>query len=581
MPYLLPMKNDNDNMLQIRRETLLASIAEAGGGRMARLDRILDAMATDPGVLEGLSPSEFYFLLKDIGPRDASPLLVRATDEQLSRIVDFDAWEGQRYSPTRFTAWLELAKEESDAVALRMLRAVDPEVLALQIMSQSQVVEVDKTPEQVDIFGGRDEVFQTPDREFWIICIEGADTIPDMKGLVDQLYEADLEWARDLLKASAWELVSSLEDEALRFRTARLSEEGFPSPEEAEQIYKIIDIERLEGLLEHHADRLEAGKSSAKTRALWDLGGVEGFRESFLTRCLASMRDGPRKVSVVRSLAHLLGEVVMAETRGDFGDGEGAARAPARLHGLVSAGLEHLGAESPEDGAGLLRRLHPRILFRVGYTLLLGVRGRARECLRRAGAAKGFRLLDEAPWGDAIAATAAFVPQVLTVVDGQEDATLREVRGLGDIQGLRLLVKHAKARLDFVIDVLGAGPEALEEWLSEEGRAHVTCTTLVSTALLDALVDLPTVTPLTPAQLTKALDLWMPWDVAASKRIPDETLHAALADRLGAESAAVRGLFEDAAKRLRTTFEGLEPGHAPDPRFLGAAVIIGETTPLT
>ncbi len=548
---------------------------------MARLDRILDVMGTDPGVLEGLSPSEFYFLLKDIGPRDASPLLVRATDEQLSRIVDFDAWEGQRFSPTRFTAWLDLAKEESDDVAVRMLQAVDPEVLALQIVTQAQVVEVDKTPEQVDIFGGRDEVFQTPDREFWVVCREGNDTVTDMKSLVDQLYEVDLEWARSLLKASAWELESSLEDEALRFRTARLGEEGFPSPEEADRVYKVVDITRVRELLEQHGDRLRAGKSSAKTRALWDLGGVEGFRESFLTRCLASMRDGPRKVSVVRSLAHLLGEVVMAETRGDFGDGEGAARAPARLHGLVSAGLEYLDAETPEDGAELLHRLHPRILFRVGYTLLLGVRGRARDCIRRAGTSKGFRLLDEPPWGAALDATAAFVPRILTIVDGQEDPTLREVRGLGDIQGLRVLVKHATARLDFVIDVLGAGPDVLDTWIGEEGRAHVTCTTLVATAILDALVDLPTVTPLTPAQLTKALDLWMPWDPGAAKRIPDGSLHKALADRLGAESAAVRGLFEDAAQRLRSTFEGLEPGHEPDARFLGAAVLLGVSTPLS
>ena len=565
----------DDSRRLIRRETLLAVIADSSGGRMARMDRIMDAMSIDPAILEGLSPSELYFLMKDIGPQDAAPMLVGATDEQLSRLVDFDAWEGHSFAPERFTAWLDLAAGESDEVAIRMLRAADPEALALQFIKQARIIEVDKTPEQVDVYGGRDEVFQTPDNAFWVISEIGADAVPDLKKLVEMLYAEDIVWARDLLKASAWELVASLEDEALRFRTSRLGEEGFPSPEEAQQIYKMVDMVRLKALMAEHGDRLRAPRTAAQTRALWDLGGARGFNGSLLTRALASMRAGPRKTSIVRSLAHLLGEVVMAETRGDFGDSEAAARAPARLHGFVSAGLEHLGSAEEKDAADLLERLHPRILFRVGYTLLLGIRGRARDCLRNAGAAQGFRLLDEVPWGSALEAAAAFVPQLHSALDHPGGTSQREIQGLADVRRLRTLVSDAAVRLKFVTETLGAAPATLAEWIAEDGRGHVTCTTLVATALLGALVDLPPVTPLTPDQLVTALDLWMPWDEAAGKRVTEEILRDTLGKRLGTESPAVQQLLADAEEQIRSNFEELTPGTPPDIRVLGSVVLVG------
>jgi len=559
----------------IRRETLLAALSETRGGRMARLERVLEVLSEDPGALEGLAPSELYFLLKDIGPHDAAPLLPAATDDQLCRLVDFDGWEGDRFSPQRFAAWLELAWSESQETASRFLRAADPEALALQIMKQARIVQSDKTPEQADELGGRDDVFQSPDMNFWVICEAGSEALPRLKRVVDLLYATDLAWARELLNAAAWELVSSLEHEALRFRSARLGEEGFPSRDEALRIYRSVDMKRLRELLEQHGERVRAAKAGAATRAIWDLGPADADSESLLSRALMSMRDGPRKAGIIRSLAHLLGEVVMAETGGDFSDEEGAARAPARLHGIVSAGLEHLAGPVPEDAATLLRRLHPRILFRTGYTLLLGIRNEARACLRRA-SGRGFRLLDEGPWRLALEEAAGFVPRIHRVLDDPGETTAREVRGSDDMQTLRDLVRDAAARLDFVIDNLGASPGVLETFVGEDDRKHVTCTTITGTALLDALVDLPMVTPLNSAQLDAALDLWMPWSDKAQRRVPDEVVQSSLARRVGAESPPVRCLVEDSVQRLLSTFERVPKGAVPDPRFLGAAVLVGE-----
>ena len=564
---------DTDPKTLIRRKTILALVSDTSGGRMARLDRVLEAAAADSALMEVLAPAEFYFLMRDIGNLDAAPLLTYATDEQLGKLVDFDAWAGYEFSPERFTAWQDLALSESPEVASRLVKAVDPDVISLQILRLARVLEVDGTPEQTDVYGGRDEVFQSPDNKFWLICLDAVQ-VPAVKRLVDLLYMTNLEWARELLKASAWELVSSLEDEALRFRTARLEEEGFPSPEEALRVYQAIDPERIRALLDEHDDPVRIQRPPVESQALWVLGS-RGIRESPLTRALASMRDGPRKTAIVQSLAYLLGELFMADTRGDLNKADAAAQAPARLHGLVSAGLEDLAGPNPEDAAALLRRIHPRLLFRAGFTLLLGVRGRARDCLRRAGATQGFRLLDDPPFGLAIEAAASFVPQIHQVLDAPGETTTREIRGLSDLQTLRDLVHDAAARLDFVIETLGASPDDLQGWVGEEASGHVTCVTLTATALLDSLLDLPPVTPLTPLQVLAALDLWMPWDQAAGRRVPVESIQGALLRRMEEEAPAVRGLFEDSMARIRATFEGIPPETLPDSRFLGATVLIG------
>ncbi len=567
------MNDDVDAKALIRRKTILALVSDTSGGRMARLDRVLEAAATDPALMEGLAPAEFYFLMRDIGNLDAAPLLTLATDEQLSKLVDFDAWAGSEFSPVRFTAWQDLALSESPEVASRLVKAIDPEVISLQILRLARVLEVDGTPEETDIYGGRDDVFQSPDNKFWLICFDGTQ-VPALKRLVDILYMTNLEWARELLKASAWELVSTLEEEALHFRTARLEEEGFPSPENALQLYQAIDPELIRALVNEHDNPVRTQHPPVESQALWVLGSRE-IRESLLTRALASMRDGPRKTSIVQSLAYLLGELFMADTRGDLNKTDAAAQTPARLHGVISASLEDLAGPTPEDAAALLRRVHPRLLFRAGFTLLLGIRGRARDCLQRAGAVQGFRLLDDPPFGLAIEAAALFVPQLHQILDAPGETTTREIRGLRDLQTLRDLVHDAAARLDFVIETLGAAPDDLQGWIGEEARVHVTCVTLTATALLDSLLDLPPVTPLTPLQVLAALDLWMPWDHAAGRRIPVESIQGALLRRMGEEAPAVRRLFEDSMARIRATFEGIPPETLPDSRFLGTTILIG------
>nr|MBC8247574.1 hypothetical protein [Deltaproteobacteria bacterium] len=71
------------------------------------LGRILEA--PEPKALVQSFPTEdLYYLLNDIGPEDALPLLKLASDEQWEFILDLEVWEKDQVELQSVTRWLNL-----------------------------------------------------------------------------------------------------------------------------------------------------------------------------------------------------------------------------------------------------------------------------------------------------------------------------------------------------------------------------------------------------------------------------------------------------------------------------------------
>ena len=78
-----------DKQLREKRQQILAlSPPEA-------LDRILQDPQQLP-LVHSLPEQDFYFLMHDIGPEDALPLLSLASDKQWDHIVDLEGWHKDR-----------------------------------------------------------------------------------------------------------------------------------------------------------------------------------------------------------------------------------------------------------------------------------------------------------------------------------------------------------------------------------------------------------------------------------------------------------------------------------------------------
>ena len=53
-----------------------------------------------------LAPLETYFIVKELGIEDATPILLNASRTQIQTIIDLDCWTGDRPDPLDLDAWL-------------------------------------------------------------------------------------------------------------------------------------------------------------------------------------------------------------------------------------------------------------------------------------------------------------------------------------------------------------------------------------------------------------------------------------------------------------------------------------------
>jgi hypothetical protein len=209
------------------------ALSRASGKR--RLDLIFDAR--DPGALvRALPPDELYFTIREIGLADSVELVQFASAEQFKVILDLDTWRQGRFEPRRALPWLRAARvgalDDPKAAArlARKMRALDPE-LALLIFRDALIIHDLKVVEDPEIES--DRTFRTADNAYLVeFLVDGTDYVA-VRGLIDDLQAEDVFKLSRLFASLAWELPSELEETALRWRTGRLADLGYPALEEA------------------------------------------------------------------------------------------------------------------------------------------------------------------------------------------------------------------------------------------------------------------------------------------------------------------------------------------------------------
>ena len=103
------MENDKPDKLAIERRKQLQEkrqqiLALPPG---TALDRILQDPQPLP-LVHSFPEQDLYFLVHDIGPEDALPVLSLASDRQWEHIVDLEAWQKDQIDVKSVARWLGL-----------------------------------------------------------------------------------------------------------------------------------------------------------------------------------------------------------------------------------------------------------------------------------------------------------------------------------------------------------------------------------------------------------------------------------------------------------------------------------------
>ncbi|HEU4382995.1 MAG TPA: DUF6178 family protein [Anaeromyxobacteraceae bacterium] len=366
-----------------------AELAAASGKR--RLDVILSA--PDPeGLLRALPAEEVYFLVRDLGLSDAAELVQLASPEQFRAFLDLDAWRGAAPDPDRVLPWLRAARAgalRSDAAAARFreqLGALDPELVSLVLLDALRVHDLQEDP---DPELESDRFLRTPEGRYAVeFRVEGADYAA-ARALLDDLYARDpLEAARQL-ESVRWDLRSELEESALRWRSGRLADLGYPDLEEALSWYARPPAEPA----------AEAGLPDRPPGFLL----AQFRRGSLLDR--AAARLGPEAADRFEQQLLTAANAVLVADAVDPSDLEAVRRSVESARAMLELGLEAAAGSDEGRAAEALAATPLKRLFQQGFGRVLELRWRAERLLGSGGGTRQAPVLDP-PLGEALSALA-------------------------------------------------------------------------------------------------------------------------------------------------------------------------------
>lgn len=321
----------------------------------------LIALSAEPEQLIPRMPeAELCFTVKTVGLQDAAWMLELATPEQIVAGVDLDAWRGYEVDPAALGDWLTALAEGDQPTLVRAVHALDPELLVVWLRSRVAVVQKPND----------DEGWQPPDQsqtlegQFHFVALHEDDDLEALVKLLRGLFEEDYWTYFRLMQAALWELDSDSEEWALRWRTGRLEDLGFPSWDESMRIYRFIaPADRARASDDAHPLDVEAWSLPVWLPSLPETGGPE--LRTF--RAMAELDDEERRAAFYAFVA-VANKVAVAD-RMPLSDAESTPRAIAKAGRLISDGLAHVAKECGLSDPDVLRRVDLERLYCVGANL--------------------------------------------------------------------------------------------------------------------------------------------------------------------------------------------------------------------
>jgi hypothetical protein len=336
-------------------EEQVAILCETPVGRRAAL---LDLLPAPEAVIPRIPEAELCFTVKAMGAIESGWILEHATHDQLVACVDLDAWSLQRFDGDRFRQWWLAACEAGPDVLVRWFRAMDPELMVLELAERILVTlppsDATEAESWVPPAGS-----QTLEGQFHYAATRPGDDLTEITILLRSLFEASYWDYFRLMQSAIHELPTETEEWALRWRRGRLEDLGFPSREDAVAMFA--------------APR--GGDALPDEGPVLDVAGwmlpvwfpkvpVAVDSEHAVLAAAARLSDAERQGFLYRMLA-VANKVAVAYDL-PLSDVESVPTALDEAVRMTSRGIEELSARHALAGEDVLRRVPLEEIFRAG-----------------------------------------------------------------------------------------------------------------------------------------------------------------------------------------------------------------------
>jgi hypothetical protein len=431
--------------LQEKRQQILALAPQEA------LDQILQDPQALP-LVHSFPEQDLYFLMHDIGPEDALPLLSLASDKQWDHIVDLETWQKDRIDIKSVSRWLGLLLDADPQRFIRWFLEQKLEFIEFYLFKniEVRVLEHDQDPSE---FG--DDFFSI-DNTYFIRYIElpvkgGADQGGDdrrkqfLTKLIERLADFDHRTYQHVMLEATHVLPAESEEKCYHWRNVRLAEKGFLPFDEAVGIYQPIKPQDIDN---YRIDRKSDSDISPSLLPISQYPIRLLKEDNHFTRALATLAGSPELPDIQTEFANLCNRIIVADHK-TVRDREGLREIVKKACGFISLGLERLVKDhadlDPHRAAALFIKYPLTQILRVGFGGVLELKWRAEKWLDRCWfAAAGLRLTF---WGEQwLGVLGGLLLKKPLFYDNYRTGVLyREFNRLEDIRETEDIFNHIKA----------------------------------------------------------------------------------------------------------------------------------------
>ena len=383
--------------LQEKRQQILALPPQEA------LDRILQDPQQLP-LVHSFPEQDLYFLIHDIGPEDALPVLALASEKQWDHIVDLEAWQKDRVDIKSVSRWLGLLLDADPHRFIRWFLEQKLEFIEFYLFKniEVRVIEHDQDPSELG-----DDFFSL-DNTYFIRIIdppvkgEAEQIIDDQRKafltkLIKHLADFDHRTYQNVMLEATHVLPAESEENCYHWRNVRLAEKGFLPFDDAVGIYQPI---KPQDIGKHGIDRVsDSDKLSLLPVPQYPFRLLK--EDNHFTRALATIAGSPALPDIQAEFANLCNRIIVADHKTVRGREE-LREIVKKACGIISLGLERLVKDhadvDPRQAAEFFIKYPLTQIFRVGFGGVLELKWQAEKWIDQCWfAAAGLRLTF---WGE-------------------------------------------------------------------------------------------------------------------------------------------------------------------------------------
>jgi hypothetical protein len=335
----------------------------------------LITMAKDAEVIvQSLPEEEFYYTLKEIGPKHVSSLVALASPEQILFCFDIEGWKRGRLNHRKMLDWWELVLDTGDTKAWQLIQDMEEELFVVFLAGQLKVVKPGTEIELAEI----DRDWFTLDNQYFLKFRNPRQAGEIVSQILELIFRKDYQRYTGILEGVLWSVPTETEELAFKWRQSRLMNKGFPDLYESLEIYRYVDPSVSEDKGRTYRDPVDEGTHQ------WDeidpnfyLVPKEG-RDNFFSQSLriALERDGADTLK--GELVYLCNKAMVADGA-EISELDDVRQTLDHVYHYLNVGLSHLAQEDTNQGATILQRLYLKQIFQVGYSRTVQLSRRAQR----------------------------------------------------------------------------------------------------------------------------------------------------------------------------------------------------------